>query len=230
MAILRRLSAGMVSIGRKIIAMNAEFLSEEEVVRITDSEFVTIRRDDLKGEFDLRVVISTAEEDERKASELSFMLQTMGNNLPPDFSLLILTEIARLRKMPQLADKFKNYQPQPDPLQQKKIQLEMMLLQAQFEKEMALARKHSGEAQLAQLETLTERYNTMLTEAKIGTEYAKARNLNTQSDNNELKFVEQESGVTQERNLQKLARQSQAQGATKILEHALNKLQPAQAE
>jgi hypothetical protein len=49
MAILRRLAQGMVEIGNKIIAMNAVFLSEEEVVRVTNQEFVKVKREDLKG-------------------------------------------------------------------------------------------------------------------------------------------------------------------------------------
>src|SRR5205823_4026655 len=46
LAILRRLAKGVIAIGRKIIAMNAQFLSEEEVIRVTNEQFVTIRRDD----------------------------------------------------------------------------------------------------------------------------------------------------------------------------------------
>lgn len=48
MAILRRLAKGMEEIGTKIAAMNAAFLSEEETVRITNDEFVTVKREDLK--------------------------------------------------------------------------------------------------------------------------------------------------------------------------------------
>ena len=38
MAILRRLAKGMTVVGTKIIAMNAVFMSEEEVIRVTNSE------------------------------------------------------------------------------------------------------------------------------------------------------------------------------------------------
>jgi hypothetical protein len=119
LGILRRLANGIVEIGRKIIAMNGEFLSEEEVVRVTNEEFVTVRRDDLPGNFDLKLTISTAEADNQKAQELAFMLQTMGNSMPMDMSQMILADIARLRKMPDLAKKIETYQPQPDPMAQK---------------------------------------------------------------------------------------------------------------
>ena len=98
LGILRRLAYGIVEIGRKIIAMNGEFLSEKEIVRITNNDFVEIRRDDLYGNFDLELTISTAEEDDNKAQELAFMLQTMGNSLDPSMSQMILADIARLRK------------------------------------------------------------------------------------------------------------------------------------
>ena len=137
LAILRRLSNGMVKIGRKIISMNAEFLSEKEVVRVTNEEFQIVRRDDLAGQFDLKLSISTAEEDNNKAQELSFMLQTMGNNMDPTMSQMILADIAKLRKMPDLAKKIEAYQPQPDPMAQKKMELEIQLLEAQLQNEMA---------------------------------------------------------------------------------------------
>lgn len=53
-SILRRLAYGVVLIGRKIVSLNAELLSDEEVIRITDEEFVTVRRDDLPGNYDIR--------------------------------------------------------------------------------------------------------------------------------------------------------------------------------
>src|SRR5690606_25140367 len=72
MAILRRLANGLIQIGRKIVAMNAEFLSEEEVVRVTNEKFIKIKREDLRsvaGEFDFEVDISTAEIDNNKAQD-----------------------------------------------------------------------------------------------------------------------------------------------------------------
>lgn len=66
MSILRRLAKGMVEIGNKIIAMNAEFLSEEEVIRVTNRQYISVRREDLKGNFDLEVDIATADVDNEK--------------------------------------------------------------------------------------------------------------------------------------------------------------------
>ena len=204
MAILRRLSTGIIKLGRKIIAMNQAWLSEEEVVRITEEEFVPVRRDDLAGNIDLELSISTAEEDNNKAQELAFMLQTMGNNMAPEMSRLILADIARLRKMPDLAKQIEEYQPQPDPLAQKQAELQVALMEAELQEKQSVIQ---------------------LNMAKINTEQAKAENLRSDADLKDLKFVEQESGVEQERDLQKQGAQAAAQARTKILDHQLRQLE-----
>jgi hypothetical protein len=221
MGILRRLAAGVIKVGRKIISMNSEWLSDEEVIRITDKEFVPVRRDDLAGNFDLSLSISTAEEDDNKAKELAFMLQTMGNNLAQEMSRMILADIARLRKMPKLADKIESYQPQPDPIAQQKAMMEIQVLRAQVLKDTALAKKHGTEADAIAAEAITEQVNTILTMAKVDTEKAKARNLMSDSDIKDLNYVEQESGVKQERDIQKIGHQAHEQAKTKIVEALL---------
>lgn len=195
LGILRRLSQGIVTIGRKFISMNSEFLSDEEVVRITNDDFIKIRRDDLSGEFDLKLSISTAEEDNNKAEQLAFMLQTMGNNMDPEMSRMILADIANLRKMPSLAKKIEEYQPQPDPVAQQIQQLEMAKLQAEVELMKADAMERQAKAQLDM--------------AKIATEQAKAGDIQSGTDLKNLDFVEQESGTKQERDMQKVMGQSQ---------------------
>jgi len=124
-AILRRLAYGVSEIGNKIIAMNAVFLSEEEVIRVTNKQFITIKREDIKGNFDLKVDINTAEVDQAKAQDLGFMLQTLGPNMDPRITMKILAEIADLKRMPTLAEELRNYQPQSDPIEEAKKQLEV---------------------------------------------------------------------------------------------------------
>lgn len=214
LGILRRLAAGMVKVGRKFISMNAEFLSEEEVVRVTNEEFVPIRRDDLAGNFDLKLSISTAEEDNQKAQELAFMLQTLGPNEDPGLRKLILSDITRLRKMPELSKRIAEYEPQPDPIQQAKAQLELQLLQAQIAKEYSIVDENTAEAELDRAKTIVEG--------------VRAGNIQSDTDIKNLDFIEQESGVKQERDLQKQGAQARAQAETKILEHALKQRETAQ--
>jgi len=204
LGILRRLANGIIKVGRKFISMNSEFLSEEEVIRITNEEFVTIRRDDLAGKFDLELSISTAEEDNNKAEQLAFMFQTIGPNGDPGMTKMILGDIARLRKMPDLAERIEKYEPQPDPLAVKKAELEVALLEAQLQNELAQAAKYEAGA--------------LLDRAKAGTEGVKAGNLQADTDQKNLDFVEQESGVKQERDLQKHGEQARSQAQLKLLD------------
>lgn len=204
LGILRRISAGIVEIARKFVSMNAEWLEEEEVVRITNEKFVKVRRDDLQGSFDLKIDVSTAEEDEKKAQELAMMLQTMGPNLEPEMTKIILSDIARLRKMPELAKRIESYQPEPDPMAEKMQQLQMALLEAQIATEQAKAASFGGQAQLSV--------------AKVSTEVAKAGNIQAVTDKTNLDYVEQESGVEQERNLQRQGAQAEAQMGLKAMD------------
>jgi hypothetical protein len=204
LGILRRLSNGIVKIGRKFIAMNAEFLSPEEVIRVTNDDFVTIRRDDLPGNFDLKLSISTAEEDNNKAEQLAFLLQTVGPNSDPELTKMILMDIAKLRKMPDLAHKIETYQPQPDPMAQQMQQLQLELLQAQIAKENAQAASFNA--------------NAGLHSVKAGTEEAKTAHIKADTDQKNLDFVEQESGVKQERDLQKVGEQARSQAQLKIID------------
>jgi len=207
LGILRRLADGIIQIGRKFIAMNAEFLSEEEVIRITNEDFVTVRRDDLGGNFDLKLSISTAEEDNQKAQELAFMLQTMGNSMDPSMSQMILSDIARLRKMPDLAKKIEDYQPQPDPIEQQKAQLELAKLQAEIQELQSRAQENQAQAQLDM--------------AKAGAEQVKAGNTQADTDLKNLNFVEQESGVKQERDLQRQGEQAKANAKLEMVKASL---------
>lgn len=216
LGILRRLAAGMVKIGRKILAMNSEFLSEEEIVRVTNEEFVTVRRDDLAGKFDLRLAVSTPEENAAKAQDLAFMLQTMGPQLPPEIAKIILIEIARLKKIPDLVKQLKNYQPQPDPIAQRKAELEVAHLEADL--------------QIKQFEAQKLQAETQRLMAQANTEQAKTGKLQSETDRNTLDFVEQEAGVKQERELEKQGAQARAQAQTKVLEHYLKSREKSPAK
>lgn len=205
--ILNRLSNGLIKIARKTIALNAIFLEEEETVRITDSEFVQVKREDLEGRVDIRVTVSTLEEDNSKAQELAFMLQTLGNNV--DFGILkiIFRKIAELRKMPELAEAISSFQPEPDPLEVRRKELEVELLEAQIRTEIAKAGSYQGAG--------------MLSSSKADTEEAKADNIRSDTDSKDLDFVEKESGVTQERDLQKAGQQAKSNIDLKMIDHAL---------
>ena len=153
MAILRRLAKGISDIGSKIIAMNSEFLTDNEVVRVTNQTFIPIHKEDLKGNFDLMVDISTAEVDNAKAQDLGFMLQTIGPNLDPKLMTDILAQIADLKRMPDLAERLRQWQPQPDPLEEAKKQLEVDKLQSEVELNRARAQNQEADAESKEIDT-----------------------------------------------------------------------------
>ena len=187
MAILRRLAKGMTEIGEKMIAMNGEFLSEEEVIRVTNTEFVKIKREDLAGNFDLTVDISTAEIDNQKAQDLGFMLQTIGPNMDFGMVQMILADIADLKRMPALAERIRRYAPQPDPLVEKAKELEIMKLEKEIEEIVARTEQLKADAQ------------KKLAEA----------------DHKNLEVVEQETGTKHERDMEK--QKGQAEGNQNML-------------
>ena len=160
MDILRRLAEAFKQVAVRIIAMNAIFLEEEEVVRVTNEQFVTINREDLDGQFDLIVDISTPEIDERKAADLAFMLQTMGPTMPVDFTQMILSEIATLRKMPALAKKIERYQPEPDPIEEAKRKLEVAKIENEISKIQSETAKNYAQAEKYQSDADKQDYET----------------------------------------------------------------------
>lgn len=201
-AILRRLAKGMAEIGQKIVMMNGEFMSEEEQVRLTNDQFVPVRRDDLQGNFDLEVAITTAEEDNAKSEQLAFMLQTMASAMPSDFSQMILADIARLRNMPALAHKIQNFKPQPDPVQQQLQQLEL---------------------QKAELELQQVQQKIATDKAQEQYYYARARDTGNAADQKTLDYVEQETGTKHAREMEKQSAQAEANQNLEVTKGLLNR-------
>lgn len=236
-AILRRLARGMSEIGMKIIAMNAVFLSEQEVVRVTNRQFVTIKREDLKGNFDLEVDISTAEEDNAKSETLAFLLQTIGNNVDPSLTTMILGEIADLKRMPALAEKLRNWKPDPvqQQMQQQLQQMQMQLMQAQIQKLSADAQKSQANAAESQVKAQTQAIETEnklpwdieKIKAEVGYTNTLSGKTNAEARARELEVNEEITGINHLRDMEKLEAQAAGNRSLEIMK-ALSK--PKKAE
>lgn len=146
-SIVRRIAEGMRQIGIKFASMNAKFLEESEIVRVTDDEYIEISREDLIGNFDLIVDISTAADDEAKSQDLGFMLQTIGPDMDPGLQGMILSEIADLKRMPDLAERIRTYEPEPDPIQARLGELQVEKLEAEVAYELARAEEATARAE-----------------------------------------------------------------------------------
>ena len=207
--IIRRIAKGLVEVGHHILAMNSVFLNDEEIIRITDEHFVTIRRESLAGRFNIKLKVSTAEANNMKANQFSFMLQTLGNTLPWDVTKIIMAELARLQEMPDIAQQLLAYTPQPDPLAQQEAQLRIMKLQAEIEMAQAKTQEAYANAQL-------------LMNGKTNLHNAQANLAQSQADMHNLDYLEQESGTKQARELQLRAEQARSQGQVKVVDKVLD--------
>lgn len=187
--IVRNLAENLIKpMMRKWISYNSEFLREEEVIRITNDEFVPIRRDDLKGNIDIQIEVSTAEDNAAKGQELSFLLQTLGQGMDPGMQKMLMSQIARLHKMPDLAKMLEEYQPQPDPYVQ-----ELKMLEVEMKKVEIMERRSRAEENSADLRLKTA--NAILAESK-------ARLSNSDSDLKDLEFMDKASGKPEQDKMQ----------------------------
>lgn len=183
MHLVRNIAENMMKpLLRKWMSYNSEFLEEEEIVRVTNEEYVPIKRDDLDGRVDIDISIATQEDNSAKSQELSFLLQTVGPNEDPAIRRELMAQIMELMRMPDQAKKLREYQPQPDPVQQQiqqmelqKIALENQKLQAEIQDLMARA----GENQI----------DGEVKRAKMQVELAKARKLSSEADKSDLDFI-----------------------------------------
>lgn len=188
MNIVRNIAENLVKpLMRKWMAYNAEFLEEEEIVRVTNDKFVPIRKDDLSGRIDIDISISTAEDNAAKSQELSFLLQTLGPNEDPKIRRDLMADIMDLMRMPEQAKRMREYEPKPDPLQEKIRQLELENLM--LENQMLVATINDKNAR-AQENTI----DAELKRSKAAVEKAKARKLSSEADMTDLKFVKEDNG------------------------------------
>jgi len=118
---------------RKWIGYMYEYMDRNQIEDITGVDYVDVEKDYSEHRNDFMIDISTQHTDEVKASELSFLLQTLGQSMPEELTRLIMSEIVRLKKMPDFAETIKQYQPEPDPFEQQMKQLELQKLQAEIQ-------------------------------------------------------------------------------------------------
>jgi len=203
LGILRRISKGIIQVGYKICEMNKEFLEDEEIIRITDESFIAVKKADLDCRYDLSLSISTAEDDAVKAQELSFMVQTSAGVLDAGFLRLLLADIADLRRMPDKAKLYREYQPQPDPIAQQKAQLEIEVLKAEIAEINSRIQENMAEADREKANAEKMR--------------AEARLAQSKADAIDLKYVEDDQGLTHQRELEKA--KAQARGNMELESH-----------
>ena len=190
--LVRNMSENMIKpIMRKWMTYNAEFLEEEEVIRITNDEYVPIRRDDLAGKIDIDISISTSEDNAAKSQELSFLLQTVGPSEDPSIRREIMAQIMDLMRMPEQAKKIRDYQPPVDPVQQKMQELQIAKLEAEIEKIKADAANKLASS----VENEADR-DEKLAQAEL--KRAQARKLMSEADNLDIDFLRKDEMIDEQ--------------------------------
>ena len=186
---------------RKWLEYSAELLEAEQIFRVTGGEhFELIKRDDLYGQIDIDLSISTNEDNAIRTNQLAFLLQTIGPNEDPNIRKMIMSEIMKLHRMPELAARIENYEPQPDPLLVAQQQLMIEKLKAEIAELQANAGKIEQDG--------------ILKSAKAQNEGARAEQTKAQTDKINLDFIQQQRGMKEQADMMKL--QAQLESNEKI--------------
>jgi hypothetical protein len=190
--IVRNIAENLIKpLMRKWTSYNSEFLRPEETIRITNDEFVQVKRDDLAGFIDIKIKVSTAEDNSNKAQELAFLLQTLGQTMEQGMRNMLMAEIARLNKMPDLAKSMENYKPEPDPFTERMKELEIKEKEANIIERMSRAAENKVDIRL-------KNANAALAEAKT-------RQLGSDTDLKDLDFTRKADGTEHNEEMQKKA-------------------------
>jgi hypothetical protein len=141
------------------------------------------------------ITVSTAEDNAAKVQELSFLLQTLGPSEDPNIRRSIMADIYELSRMPEEAKRMREYQPEPDPVQEQMKQLELERMALENEK---IRAEVMWKQSLAQMDPV----DAELKMRKAEVEAAKARKLEAEADLKDLEFVAMDEGVSHQQKLE----------------------------
>lgn len=199
LSIIRRISDGLVTVARMILSMNDMWLSDEKIVHITGDAPIRSAAQQSFELYDMELTVSNDQLDAIKASELSFMYQTVGNTLPFDISKLLLAKVMHLRKLPDLEKALLEYEAPPSPLDE----LEMQIKQAALEKEQLEIQKLQLEIQMLEPAKAQKLANeALLIEQNARKVQAQADNISSGLDHqNQLELIKAQAESNLNRDL-----------------------------
>ena len=186
MSSIRKFNKPFVSIIKKMAQLNREFITEDKIIALSDNEFKTIRPNELQSQINIKIQVSTPEMDDKAANDLGFLVQTLGDSVPAKAKNMLLSDIARLKKRPDLAKMLLDLpEPGPTPQEQELHQLNVELLKAQIANEYAQGKENMADE--------------LLKNAKADTEIAKTKVLYSTADNQDLDFLHKRDGTSEKR-------------------------------
>lgn len=210
LSILRRMSSQLFKdMIKQDIANMQMFASPEEVVRVTNSEFVTIKREDIQGQYDIIIDVTTPAKNQETADGLSFIMQAAGDTVDPKIKNMVLADIARLKQRPDLAKQIEEYEPQPSEAQVKMEQMQMANLELEnkmLQMQMAKLAKDIEEADSRIEERNSRTAENIQADVKLKTAKAeehmkRADYYESQADLSDAKFVNEANGITRDREI-----------------------------
>ena len=193
MSFVDRISEGIKTLGRRLAKMNAYFLEDEDIMRMsacTEEEYQLYNPEIiLNDKLLFSLTVSTTESKQQKLSGLEFVLQTTGGRLPEHVLQKIYAEMLRLQGHEELAEEIRLYQPEPDPIEEQKKMIELEILMAQKEFLLAKAERERAQAQIVPF--------------KADVETAKARKTNSEADLKDRQYIDETTGEAFNRELMK---------------------------
>jgi len=204
LSILRRMSSQLIKdMIKQDIANMQVFASPEEVVNVTDEGYIAIRREDVQGEFNIVIDVSTPSKDAEIAESLSYVIQTLGDSVGPAIKNMMVADMLRLKGRPDVAKQVEEYKPQPSEAQQKMEQMQMDNLALENELLKAkVADLHKGleeaDSKIQERETraIENQSDVKLKEAKAAEHLARQGYYDEMADAASLKFLRDQSGQT----------------------------------
>ena len=166
----------LIPLFRKWVSYNSKFLEPDQVTRMTNREYVEYKTDDVEGDLDIRIEVSTLEDNAMKSRELNMSIQSGGQADSPEVRQMLRAKTLDLQGLVDVAEAVRTYKPEPNPQEEKMAELTMAKLEVEIALEQAKVKEINA--------------NSELTMAKIETEISKAKVNSTKAGLDEVTTME----------------------------------------
>lgn len=146
----------------KWASYNLAYLDQEQAVEIAGS-LVGADKDMMTDDVHLEIKVQLDAQNQEKIQQINMLLQQAhmyGNQMPPMVVPFLIGEFFEALGKYEEANSIRNYQPQPDPMQQQMQQLEMQKLQAEIMVLQAQAGLNTSKSDEAQSKTVKHQAET----------------------------------------------------------------------
>lgn len=148
--------------------LNVLYLDSDKIIQLAGVEGLAIKAAS-NPSIDVKLDITNQTDDSIKAQEISFMLQTLGQSMPPQLVKLTLMEIAELRNLNRFRNTLDNFEIAPPEPTQDELEiaaLQKELLRAQIAATQGNANKSNSAADLDRVKATTQTEETNKTRAE----------------------------------------------------------------